>query len=110
MKTFIATLIRKYLAVCLKHAELNPGVKMYHILMQEWMKASLGINVESLEEKMSKICWACGRNEDGSVFKTCTECKVAKYCNRDCQREEWKIHKLLHKEIQHTKEILQKNE
>ena len=52
---------------------------MYHILMQEWMKASLGINVESLEEKMSKICWACGRNEDGSVFKTCTECKVPKY-------------------------------
>ena len=26
--------IRKYLALCLKHAELNPGVKMYHILMQ----------------------------------------------------------------------------
>ena len=102
--------IRKYLAVCLKHAELNPGVKMYHILMQEWMKSSLGVNTESLEEKMSQICWACGRNEEMSAFKTCTECKVAKYCNKDCQREEWKVHKLLHKEIQHTKDILQRNE
>ena len=26
--------IMKYLAISLKHAELNPGVKMYHILMQ----------------------------------------------------------------------------
>ena len=26
--------VAKYLAVSLKFAELNPGVKMYHILMQ----------------------------------------------------------------------------
>ena len=26
--------ILKYLAICLKNSELNPGVKMYHILMQ----------------------------------------------------------------------------
>ena len=28
---------------------------------------------------------------------------------RDCQRQEWKVHKLLHKEISHTKDILDKN-
>ena len=27
---------------------------------------------------------------------------------RDCQRMEWKVHKILHKEIEHTRNILQK--
>ena len=26
---------------------------------------------------------------------------------RDCQRQEWKVHKLLHKELEHTRNILE---
>ena len=64
-----------------------------------------------IEADMSKKCWACDQvSHDPASLKTCTECKVAKYCNRDCQRQEWKIHKLLHKEIEHAKSILSKDE
>eukprot|EP00091_Calanus_sinicus_P017137 TRINITY_DN36982_c0_g1_i1.p1 TRINITY_DN36982_c0_g1~~TRINITY_DN36982_c0_g1_i1.p1 ORF type:complete len:322 (-),score=122.70 TRINITY_DN36982_c0_g1_i1:55-981(-) len=85
--------ILKYLAVSLKHAELNPGVKMYHLLMQDWVKTRWGKAAPNIEEEL----------------KTCTDCKVARYCNRDCQKQEWRVHKLLHKEIEHTKDILDKN-
>jgi len=102
--------VMKYLAVSLKHAELNPGVKMYHLLMQEWMRRNWGTPAPDVEEELSLSCWACGVEvEDPAVLKTCTDCKVARYCNRDCQRQEWKVHKLLHKEISHTKDILDKN-
>lgn len=48
MQTYSKTAnISKYLAISLKHAELNPGVKMYHILMQ--VKCLLlSINIKQL--------------------------------------------------------------
>ena len=75
--------ILKYLAICLKHSELNPGVKMYHILMQNWLRSALGLSPPDIEETMEKICWSCGQEPaDLAALKTCTECKVAKYCHR----------------------------
>ena len=39
--------------------------------------------LEDLEARMARLCWACGREaEDPSSLKTCTECRVAKYCDR----------------------------
>ena len=75
--------ILKYLAICLKHSELNPGVKMYHILMQNWLRSALNISPPDIEETMERICWDCGEEAtDLAALKTCTECKVAKYCHR----------------------------
>ena len=47
-------------------------------------------------KKKGKSCWACGRvkcgEEDGSLLN-CAKCMEAKYCDRECQRKDWKEHK-----------------
>jgi len=100
----------KYLAVSLQHAELNPGVKLYHLLMCQWMRATWGVVVPDIEEGVTRLCWTCGKEGgEGEQLKTCTECRVARYCHRQCQRKEWPLHKLLHKELETTREILDRN-
>ena len=44
-------------------------------------------------------CWQCKRTEsEVSRLMICIECKVAKYCCKQCQRDDWKMsHKLIHK-------------
>ncbi|GMH98801.1 hypothetical protein TrVE_jg8876 [Triparma verrucosa] len=41
-------------------------------------------------------CEHCRRMKDDSVRKllTCSRCQVAKYCSRECQKANWKAHKL----------------
>ena len=39
-------------------------------------------------------CANCGKAEEGgNKLKTCTSCKMVKYCCRDCQRSHWPKHK-----------------
>ena len=45
--------------------------------------------VEGIEQKGN--CLRCGVF---GVLKTCTGCKVAQYCSKGCQREDWNKHKL----------------
>ncbi|KAI1134540.1 hypothetical protein F5Y05DRAFT_208660 [Hypoxylon sp. FL0543] len=40
---------------------------------------------------VSKICFSCGTN-DVELHK-CNRCKMARYCSKRCQREDWTIHK-----------------
>ncbi|OTA92124.1 hypothetical protein M434DRAFT_32124 [Hypoxylon sp. CO27-5] len=40
---------------------------------------------------VSKICFNCGAK--GVELQKCTQCKMAQYCNKTCQREDWSIHK-----------------
>ncbi|KAI0141084.1 hypothetical protein F4776DRAFT_546606 [Hypoxylon sp. NC0597] len=40
---------------------------------------------------VSKICLNCGKNE--VELQKCTRCKMAQYCNKSCQRDDWPIHK-----------------
>lgn len=35
-------------------------------------------------------CWQCGHTEH---LSKCVQCKVAKYCSKECQRTHWKLHK-----------------
>lgn len=39
-----------------------------------------------------KFCIFCGKHNLN--MKTCSSCKLAYYCNKECQIKDWKIHKL----------------
>ena len=99
--------IEKFVVFAFESAELNPSVRMYDLLMRDYLKRRFGAEPEDLEEKWSRRCWNCGRSPQ--VLKTCTACKRAKYCDVGCQQGEWKRHKLLHKEMELTKQILEQN-
>ena len=38
-------------------------------------------------------CAECGKEEGGVSLKTCTSCKLVRYCNAKCQRNHWAKHK-----------------
>ena len=42
-----------------------------------------------------RCCWYCGRGEDAlpTKLQKCGQCGLAEYCNRECQRGDWKLHK-----------------
>lgn len=39
----------------------------------------------------AKLCDHCGKSSDDN--KRCTRCRHSFYCNRDCQKADWKYHK-----------------
>lgn len=49
----------------------------------------------NLEEKFKQgpFCSACGKDSHGKKLLACSACKKAQYCNRDCQKADWAIHK-----------------
>ena len=102
--------IEKYLVFSLHHVDLNPTVKMYDILMRHFLETEFNAKPEDLVTKWQLRCWCCGTEKPKEELKSCTTCKMAVYCNKICQAEEWKIHKLLHKELEITKEVLSKLE
>ena len=103
----------KFVVFALAAQELNPCVRMYDILMREWIKERKLTQPVDLENKWSSRCWGqdCGKEESGDTeLKTCQGCKIAKYCCKKCQQSDWNRHKLLHKELKLTKEILAQEE
>ena len=56
-------------------------VRLYHLLMVQWLRSSLGLTVPDPGEELATACWACSRGAEQGALKTCTECKVARYCN-----------------------------
>ncbi|KAF2852444.1 hypothetical protein T440DRAFT_477389 [Plenodomus tracheiphilus IPT5] len=52
--------------------------------------------IEDLTAKKGS-CFECGAKQakDGEALLKCAKCKVAQYCSADCQRKEWKAHKLV---------------
>ena len=57
-------------------------------------------------EVMAKKCWTCSAIEsEGARLKGCALCKErglvpAIYCSSECQRSDWKLHKVRHKQQQ----------
>jgi hypothetical protein len=41
-------------------------------------------------EKDLRKCWKCGK---GGRLSVCVGCKVARYCSRGCQEQDWRAHK-----------------
>lgn len=42
----------------------------------------------------NRICEQCGNKQEVEDLKRCTRCYLAFYCNSQCQRAHWEIHKL----------------
>jgi len=68
------------------------------------MSNSATPNISSLSlasGTQSYCCWYCGRGEETlptkktlpTKLQKCGRCGLAEYCNRECQRGDWKLHK-----------------
>lgn len=38
------------------------------------------------------VCYNCHAQKDSGLLK-CSKCKIASYCNKECQKAHWKEHK-----------------
>ena len=51
------------------------------------------------QRKFCYNCYSSNINNKHKKFLICSRCKTAKYCNAKCQRENWKFHKHVCKNI-----------
>ena len=71
-------------------------LELCDVKMRKFIREKYGVEIESLPLKWSKLCWNCfAKPEEDELWK-CARCRVAKYCSKDCQAQDWKVHKLLH--------------
>ena len=68
---------------------------IYDLEMRKYIKEKYGVEIPSLTEKWSKLCWNCF--EAKANMKKCSVCLIAQYCGKDCQTKDWIIHKEIHK-------------
>lgn len=54
-------------------------------------KALEDSSMGAIQEIEKPRCWQCGKLQE--VVNKCQKCHKAIYCNRDCQKLHWKIHK-----------------
>ncbi|UNI17441.1 hypothetical protein JDV02_003783 [Purpureocillium takamizusanense] len=61
--------------------------------------AAMGAATAPTAEK--ERCRSCGRTEgrDGGALKKCMRCQDAKYCSAECQKKDWKKHRMECKEL-----------
>ena len=63
------------------------------------------MKVPDLLFKWSKKCWSCYNIKEKSKLKSCVKCKLAKYCEKECQKTDWETHKLSHKELSMVQKV-----
>lgn len=88
--------VEKYILTRFKMSQIKPGLKMFDILMRDFVQRVHGKAVVDLELKWDVHCWSCFEQRDAKALKACSVCKFAKYCDGHCQKKEWKTHKVLH--------------
>ena len=67
------------------------SLRLYYQSMVRMMKENYNIVVPVVP---NEECWACGVK--GAELKKCTRCKFALYCDKKCQKNDWKR---VHKEV-----------
>lgn len=55
------------------------------------------VNKNNADDKTSRRCGACRKTEEelGASLLNCAKCRSTQYCNKECQRKDWKMHKLI---------------
>ena len=79
---------------CLNETKTDRGTVLY--LAQEVPCGCLAVLVSTLEkDPRTRKCLACEAQRPSRQMKKCSGCRVAAYCNRECQYAHWKDHKFL---------------
>jgi hypothetical protein len=63
--------------------------------MPETDKHGYTIVDNDMKLKMTERMYTCAACGDACSFNKCGRCKSVHYCNADCQRSHWKVHKLV---------------
>ena len=71
------------------------GAVLYDITMGKFIREKHNVEIESLSKKWNRLCWNCFVETENLM--RCSKCHITFYCNQNCQRQDWKVHKLLHK-------------
>ena len=93
-----------YVVTC----NFNVGFTLYDIEMRKYIKEKYGVELESLPKKWSRLCWNCFDNKED--LKKCSNCQIAQYCTKDCQRQDWKVHKVLHSMEEYWKPFVEQGD
>ena len=77
---------------------LHGGIHIYDFHMRKYIKEKYGVEIQNFVQKWSSLCWYCYSRGNESSLKKCMACKIATYCGKQCQEQDWKVHKIIHKE------------
>ena len=74
----------------------SPRSTLYDLFMRNFIAEKYGVEIPSLPQVWSPtgLCWHCFTHKD--KLYNCTSCKIAVYCSKDCQSQDWKVHKVQH--------------
>jgi hypothetical protein len=63
-------------------------------ICEEFLIETKGKEVMCLRKKChQKICKKCSKIDKEGKFKNCGQCNFVSYCSKNCQEEDWEIHK-----------------
>ena len=72
------------------------------ILVPEcWKKGDPPLGLAKALELMQYVCYGCKKQLKPGAFKLCGGCSSSFYCNKECQKADWKEHKDVCRAFQH---------
>jgi hypothetical protein len=75
--------------------DIAPYMKAYDMLMRNYLAQEFNVHPIDIKDKWTNQCWNCTNTQTNLL--SCSFCKIAKYCSRECQKEDFDVHKMLHK-------------
>ncbi|OWF45865.1 uncharacterized protein LOC110456471 [Mizuhopecten yessoensis] len=71
-----------------------PHIGAYYHRMREIMDRQFKVSIKNFFDRSADTkCWACDGEKPTEELKKCSVCKVACYCDKTCQKKDWKEHK-----------------